>query len=82
MTRLSTCERTELAQRSTDGVDVTLFWLRGENEDRALVCVGDRRQGAYFEIPTERNFALDVYYHPFAYRESSNVDYDDSRLAA
>jgi hypothetical protein len=50
MTRLSTCKRTEPAQRATDGV--------------------------------ERNLALDVYYHPFAYRGSSNVDYDDSRLAA
>ena len=63
MTSFSTYKRTELAQRSTDGVDVTLFWLQGDNEDKALVCVRDRRQRA-------------------AYRESSNVDYDDGRLAA
>jgi hypothetical protein len=30
----------------------------------------------------EPYLALDVYYHPFAYRDFSTVDYDDSRLAA
>ena len=82
MTRLSTYKWTELAQRSTDAVDVTLFWLRGDEEDKALVSVRDRREGAYFEIPTERYLALDVYYHPFAYRDFGTVDYDDGRLAA
>ena len=51
-------------------------------EDRAVVCVCDTREGAYFEIPTEPHLALDVNYHPFAYRDFSTVDYDDSRLAA
>jgi hypothetical protein len=52
------------------------------DEDRAVVCVCDRREGAYFEIPTEPYLALDVYYHPFAYRDFSTVDHEDSRLAA
>jgi hypothetical protein len=73
---------TELAHRSSDGIDVTLIWMRGDGDDKALVCVCDRREGAYFEIPAERYLALDVYYHPFAYRDFSTFDYDDSRLAA
>jgi len=74
--------RRELAHRSGDGLDVTLVWVRGDDGDTVVVCVSDGREGAYFEIPAEPYLALDVYYHPFAYRDSSTVDYEDSRLAA
>jgi hypothetical protein len=33
-------------------------------------------------MPTDPQLALDVYYHPFAYRGFSTLDYEDSRLAA
>jgi hypothetical protein len=82
MTRLSTHTRTELAHRSSAGIDVTLVWVHADDEDKALVCVCDTRQGVYFEIPAEPYLALDVYYHPFAYRDFSTVDYEDRRLAA
>ena len=76
--------RRELARRVGDGLDVTLLWCpaNGENDQSIVVCVCDSRDGAYFEIATEPYLALDVYYHPFAYRDLSTVDYDDSRLAA
>jgi hypothetical protein len=70
----------ELAHRETDGLEVTLLWQ--PPTDRLTVCVLDQRRGAYFEIPAEPSRALDVYYHPFAYRDFSTVDYEDSRLAA
>jgi hypothetical protein len=82
MAKLSTHTRTELAQRSSAGIDVRLIWVHGEDENRGLVCVCDWREGAYFEIPVEAHLALDVYYHPYAYRDFSSVDYEDSRLAA
>lgn len=82
MANLSTHTRTELAHRSGAGIDVTLIWVHGEEEDRALVCVCDQHEGAYFEIPVEPHLALHVYYHPFAYRDFSTFDYEDSRLAA
>jgi hypothetical protein len=74
----------ELAHRSGDGLDVTLLWCppNGGNDESTVVCVCDTRDGAYFEIPTEPYLALDVYHHPFAYRDFSTVDYEDSRLAA
>jgi hypothetical protein len=72
---------TELAQRSGAGIDVTLMWLHGDGVDQILVCVRDWLEGTYFEIPTEPSLALDVYYHPFAYRDSI-VHYEDSQLAA
>ncbi len=82
MNELSTHTPTELAHRSSEGLDVTLIWVQEGGEDKAVVCVCDTRERAYFEIPTEPYLALDVYYHPFAYRDFSAVHYDDSRLAA
>jgi hypothetical protein len=74
--------RTELAHRAGGGIDVTLVWVRGSGNDTTIVCVCDRREGAYFEIPAEPYLALDIYHHPFAYRDLSTLDYCDSRLAA
>jgi hypothetical protein len=76
--------RRELAHRSGDGLDVTLLWCpaNGPNDESTVVCVCDIRDGAYFEIATEPYLALDVYYHPFAYRDFSTVDCEDSPLAA
>ena len=82
MTDAATATRTELAQRSVSGFDVTLVWVRGDDEDAAVICVCDLRACEYFEIPAEPYLALDVYYHPFAYRDFSTVHYRDERLAA
>jgi hypothetical protein len=82
MTELPTDTRKELAHRSSDGMDVTLIWVQSDGEDQAVVCVCDTREGAYFEIPTQGYLALEVYYHPFTYRDFSSVDYEDSRNAA
>jgi hypothetical protein len=71
MIKLATHTRTELAHRSSDGMDATLVWVQEDGEDKAVVCVCDWREGAYFEIPAEPHLALDVYYHPFAYRTSA-----------
>jgi hypothetical protein len=74
--------RIELAHRSSAGIDVTLVWVHGRDSDETLVCVCDQVDGAYFEIPAEPYLALDAFYHPFAYRDFSTVDYEDRRLAA
>ena len=82
MTEHLTTARIELARRTGDGLDVTLVWVQGSRNDATIVCVCDRREGAYFEIPAEPRLALDVYRHPFAYRDFSTLDYSDDRLAA
>ena len=79
---LSTTTRTELAHRSSDGVDVTLVWVQDDGDDKVVVCVCDCREGAYLEFPTEPHLARAVYYHPFAYRDFNTVDCEDPRLAA
>ena len=73
---------TELAERSSAQADVTLIWARRDGIDCAVVCVSDRETGAYFEIPAEPYLALDVFHHPYAYRDFSTIDCEDSRLAA
>jgi hypothetical protein len=65
----------ELAQRSNGGLNVTLLWHPAADE--LLVCVHDERREVYFEIHAEPDFALDVYYHPYAH-----VGYGDDELAA
>ena len=82
MTISSPSIRTELAHRSSAGIDVTLLWVQHGSADEALVCVCDQREGAYFEISAQPYLALDVYYHPFFDRDFSTLDYEDSRLAA
>lgn len=72
----------ELGHRSSHVLDVTLVWVQRDRKDAAVVCVRDARSGAYFEIPTEPYLALEVYYHPFAYRDFSSVDFEDDLLAA
>jgi hypothetical protein len=70
----------ELAHRSNDGLDVTLFWHPDTND--VTVCVCDQRRGAYFELEPDPAHALDAYYHPYSYASHSSVHYEDSRLAA
>ena len=55
---------TELANRSSDGLDVTLVWAKRDGRDEA-----DFREGDYFEIPAAPDRALDAYYHPSANHE-------------
>jgi hypothetical protein len=74
--------RRELASRSGDGLEVTLAWATRDGTDEVVVSVTDHREGAYFEIPAEPAHALDVYYHPFAFRDVSTVESEASRLAA
>jgi len=82
MNTRSTSMRRELASRSSDGLDVTLVWAKRDGEDEVVVRVTDHREHEYFEIPAEPAHALDVYYHPFAFRDVSSTDSPDSRLAA
>jgi len=81
MTSVLKPERVELAQRSSASADVTLLWQPDHAVDAAVVCVRDRETGAYFEIPAEPYLALDVYHHPYAYRDFSTFDHEGGRIA-
>ena len=82
MSELTTNVPTQLAHRCNDGIDVTLTWVRRGDAHSVRVCVSDRRDGDYFEIEPESYLALDVFYHPFFYRDFSLLDCEDGVLAA
>jgi hypothetical protein len=54
----------ELAQRASDGIEVTLYWHGGTE---LSVHVHDTRTGMAFDIPAPADHALDVFHHPFAH---------------
>ena len=63
----------ELAHRSNNGIEVTLYWLDGT--DRLAVAVADTGSGDSFELPVESRVALDAFHHPYAYAAFTGVEY-------
>jgi carotenoid cleavage dioxygenase-like enzyme len=62
----------ELAHRENDGIAITLVWdTRG---DSRTVFVLDSRSGELLTVPVERDNALDVFYHPFAYAATRELE--------
>jgi hypothetical protein len=57
--------RTELAQRESDGVAVTLLWSR--ETDVLAVSVVDVHGGSFELVLADSERPLDVFYHPYAY---------------
>ena len=58
-------ERRELAQRTSDGIEVTLFWSRPGN--RITIAVVDTRSDEALEFEVDGTAALDAFNHPYAY---------------
>ncbi len=65
MSITSEIEIRELAQRSIDGIDVTLLW--NPRTSRVFVDVEDERCGESFRIDVDARDALDAFNHPYAY---------------
>lgn len=63
----------ELAHRSNDGVDVTLWWL--PTSGSLLVAVRNDRTGDAFTLDAPADRAADVFAHPYAYAAASGVPY-------
>jgi hypothetical protein len=51
--------------RVNDGVAVVLLWH--PRDDSVSVSVADARTGDRFQLAVAREYALDAFYHPFAY---------------
>ena len=62
---------TELAHRTSDGIDVYLFW--NQPSSRVTVRVFDERTNAGFELEVDSSDALDAFNHPFAYAARINM---------
>jgi hypothetical protein len=57
--------RIDLANRTNDGLDVTLWWTPAD--DTVSVEVLHLASDASFELAVDRSSALDAFHHPFAY---------------
>ena len=58
-------DRRELAQRTSDGIEVTLFWSKSSN--RVTITVIDSHLDLTLEFEVEGSAALDAFDHPYAY---------------
>ena len=58
-------ERRELANRTSDGIEVTLFWTQAT--DRVTVVVWDSHIDETLEFDVAGCDALDAFNHPYAY---------------
>jgi hypothetical protein len=65
MTATAFSHRRELAHRTSDGIDVTLFWTKPS--DRITIVVADTRSDETLEFEVDGSAALDAFNHPYAY---------------
>lgn len=78
MTTTTITRRTELAHRTSDGIDVYMFW--NEPTSRVTVGVLDARTGDSFELEVEGRRALDVFNHPYAYAARRDPGSDEATI--
>ncbi|MBV9164730.1 MAG: hypothetical protein JO342_01090 [Solirubrobacterales bacterium] len=67
-------EHRELAHRTSDGIEVALFWSKPSN--RVTLTVIDTRSGEALEFEADGSVALDAFKHPYAYaatRDARNL---------
>ena len=65
MTTIELPERRELAHRTNDGIEVTLFWSKASN--RVTISVFQARSATALEFEVDGADALDAFNHPYAY---------------
>jgi hypothetical protein len=71
MTAAASTERRELAHRTSDGIEVTLFWNKPSN--RVTVAVLDSHSDEAFEFEADGGAALAAFNHPYAYAATRRV---------
>jgi hypothetical protein len=65
MTATAINELRELAHRTSDGIEVTMFWTKRSN--RVTIVVVDTRFGGAVEFEVAGSTAIDAFNHPYAY---------------
>jgi hypothetical protein len=63
--------RRELAHRTSDGIEVTLFCSTPSK--RVTVAVHDTRSAEAFEFEVDGGVALDAFHHPYAYAATATT---------
>ena len=65
MTMTAATQRRELAHRTSDGIEVTLFWSKSTNT--VTLEILDSRSGERLDVDIDRHAALDAFKHPYVY---------------
>ena len=65
MTTTAFTERRELAHRTSDGIEVSLFWTQATN--RVTIAVLDSHSDESLVFDVNGRDALDAFNHPYAY---------------
>jgi hypothetical protein len=65
MTTIDLPEWRELAHRTNDGIDVTMFWSKASN--RVTISVFHAGSATALEVEVDGAEALDAFNHPYAY---------------
>jgi hypothetical protein len=73
-------QRSKLAHRSTDGIEVSLFWIQPSN--RITIELVDNRIDERLEFEVANDKALDAFRHPHAYAAAQALDLVETRTAA
>jgi hypothetical protein len=71
MTATTLTNRRELAHRTSDGIEITLFWSKPSNQ--VTVAVLDTRSDEALEFDVDGSAALDAFNHPYAYAATRRV---------
>jgi hypothetical protein len=71
MTAAELTERRELAHRTSDGIEVTLFWGKASNQ--VTIAVLDSRSHEAVEFEVDGSAALDAFNHPYAYAAAGHA---------
>ena len=71
MTTTELTERRELAHRTNDGFDVTLFWSKASN--RVTISVFHVHTATALEFEVDGADALDAFNHPYAYAATAGT---------
>ena len=71
MTAAAFTERRELAHRTSDGIEVTLFWSKTTN--RVTVAVLDSHSEEGLEFDVDASSALEAFKHPYAYAATTHA---------
>ena len=65
MTATTFTHRRELAHRTGDGIEISLFWSKPST--RVTIAVLDTRSDEALEFDVDGSAALDAFNHPYAY---------------
>ena len=65
MTASAFTDRRELAHRTSDEIEITLFWSKPS--DQVTIAVLDTRSNEALEFDVDGSAALDAFNHPYAY---------------